>query len=1090
MKVRARNATRLGTGEVFSVETTPLVQYKVMFPSPPVKTFYEHELQRVLLPPGVLVQTRYGTGCITRATSQAGAGLYSYEVDFSTGVPPKVLREDAILRVHRGIDGTLSPVPSHLVDGATIGSFLNAYYFRYCLPTDPRFQAICHGRIDAFPHQMSVIERVLSTYPVRFLLCDEVGLGKTIEALAVVKELALQNIIHRAIIIVPANLVNQWMFELESKFNLDFVMYDGEKVKQLRAAYPGTNPWSVHPRVVTSLHFARREENARALKEISHDLAIFDEAHHLRRYQGTGQSHKKTKSYDLGEIVCRQARFVLLLTATPMQLNPFELFSLVSLLDEALFPKYADFITFKDKIAHFNLVLKNMDRYRRLNIFEQKYTLGMLHELLRGDARFPDDDAIVAALVSHRAGFKDLVFGKMRERHLLSKVMIRNKKRHVLKGFLPRRQTRIVLIEPTRDELEVYTAIRLYITNVYQRALEEKNPATGFVMVTMQRLLASSTQALRKTIEKRINTLREVQVRVLKQRATVEQDAASMTEQEHGAKIAEIEKTLSRIDEDVPLLGEYQRKLGSLSRDSKAGALVDLVRDLIAKEQDVKVIVFTQFIRTLSYLRRVVEASIKGIQTGVFHGQLSKDAKDVEVERFKTSKGAPYVFFSTEAGGEGRNFQFCHVVVNYDLPWNPMKLEQRIGRVDRLGQDHDVQIYNFAMKDTIEEHIVNILSQRILVFQELVGELEPVLIGFEEELQHAILASSSNVGVDVQFKLLDHKLTETLKQVQDHRATMQDLIMEMDSKEFLDDETLACAIELNYYSALEKFARHEASRPGAPVALSPVLDSVLTARAGSREVAGTFNRVSALRSERLDFFNLGHPFIESLIDQALAVDMAGSIGWIIDTTSQVRAAGELSSIAKPGTYLVALNVLDYSGVAARRQLVVEAFKVTGEGCEPAGTLDTGPFLEYLLGAPRIDTPVPGDSETLPWTRFHEENAHLMALLVRERSESWLAENNELHRKMQASEQRYHDFKSKKLRDEIAQYEFLKAEKTTATGDPDPKAVKTLEAKVAKVEEAMLNERDMHAGRMKEIEASFSRAGVSSFMLAVARVKVG
>nr|MDO8119638.1 helicase-related protein [Candidatus Sigynarchaeota archaeon] len=616
-----------------------------------------------------------------------------------------------------------------------------------------------------------------------------------------------------------ANLVEQWKYELESKFNLDFTVYDGNAIKSLKLAFPGINPWTVHPRILTSLHFARRDVNREQLKDIFFDIAVFDEAHHLRRYRGTSDAiYRKTKNYELGETLCTRSRFVLFLTATPMQLDAFELFSLVQLLDPALFPKYADFTAFKEKVMQYNFLIRDFSKFPRMNVFEKNFMADLVEELLPKTSHFAgSQESIKRTLMGRVPALKEEITSIVREKHMLSKIMIRNKKKHVFRGFMPKRLTKIVLVQPTREELEVYHAIRLYITNVYQRSLQEGNNATGFVMVVFQRLLASSHFALRKTVQDRIAKLREVQVKLLSLRAKVEQDAATMTEEEYKTKIKEIEKKNTSIDEDVPLLTDYNAKLVALNHDSKASALIDLIKDIAKDESsDMKVLLFTQFIRTLNYLKHVIETSIPGIEVGVFHGKLTKEQKDIEVDRFKSASGKQFIILSTEAGGEGRNFQFCHVIVNYDLPWNPMKLEQRIGRVDRIGQDKDVKIYNFALKDTVEENIVEILSERIFAFQEIVGELEPILVDFEQDIEHAILSSRNDDELDLRFEMIGSKVSAQLKNVQDHRAAMQDIVMEMESKDVLDDPAYACNIELNYDRLLQTFILeviHELQQP-------------------------------------------------------------------------------------------------------------------------------------------------------------------------------------------------------------------------------------------------------------------------------------
>ncbi|MFX0098324.1 MAG: DEAD/DEAH box helicase [Candidatus Hodarchaeota archaeon] len=420
MKVIARNDKKLGVGEIYAAINDQNPSYKVLFTNPPIKLLYPHELHRISIPNGTLVKTRYGIGRIIHIEEKEPDKLYRYNIEFFKKKVTKMLKEDAILKIIPGFKPDL--LHPEFIAGHLAGYFLNAYNFRYCLPTDPQYQAICHGRIEAFPHQIGVINHVLSTYPSRFLLCDEVGLGKTIEACAILKELFLRNIIHRAIIVVPANLVPQWKFELESKFNLHFKIYDGKCLKELKNDFPELNPWTIHPRIITSLHFARRDENRELLKDVFFDMAIFDEAHHLRRYHSATGSHRRTKNYDLGETMSNNSRLALFLTATPLQLDPFELFSLIELLDPALFPKYSTFLDFKEKISHYNLVLANLNRFGKLNVFERNYMISTIMEILNGDDWDHSKESIQQSLYTRDPKLRKEIIQKIHDRHLLSKI--------------------------------------------------------------------------------------------------------------------------------------------------------------------------------------------------------------------------------------------------------------------------------------------------------------------------------------------------------------------------------------------------------------------------------------------------------------------------------------------------------------------------------------------------------------------------------------------------------------------------------------------------------------------------------------------
>ncbi|MBD3186179.1 hypothetical protein GF325_05070, partial [Candidatus Bathyarchaeota archaeon] len=472
MKVFIRNNQKLGLGEIFRIVKEEVGSYyKVVFQGSPVKVFYNHELIHAEIPAGMLVKTTYGIGRILDSPKSDADGYFHYEIEFMNPRVKKNLKETVIKKIMPGVRQVKDLNPGLIIPSQIHGLFITGYFLDYILPTDSRFQAICHGRIEAFPYQISVINQVLGNYPSRFLLCDEVGLGKTIEACAVLKELSLRKIVNRAIIIVPASLVLQWKFELESKFNLDFTVFDGSLIRKLKRDNANLNPWKTKRMILTSLQLARRDEHRKLIKEVNFDIAIFDEAHHLRRYHNSSGSHRKTKNYELGEAVASKAGVVLLLTATPMQLNPFELFSLIKLLDPAMFPKYSDFMEFKEKISHYNFLLRNFEKFPKLNVFEKEFMINSIIELFDQESWEINENNIKNGLYRREGWLRQKLVGKITEKHLLSNILIRNKKKHAFHGKLPKRKIKIVLIEPNPEEIEVYNALRQYITHVYQRSM-------------------------------------------------------------------------------------------------------------------------------------------------------------------------------------------------------------------------------------------------------------------------------------------------------------------------------------------------------------------------------------------------------------------------------------------------------------------------------------------------------------------------------------------------------------------------------------------------------------------------------------------
>ncbi|MFX0098325.1 MAG: helicase-related protein [Candidatus Hodarchaeota archaeon] len=677
----------------------------------------------------------------------------------------------------------------------------------------------------------------------------------------------------------------------------------------------------------------------------------------------------------------------------------------------------------------------------------------------------------------------------------------------MFEGKLPKRKTRIILIEPTEEELKIYNDIRLYITKVYQRALEEGNSATGFVMVSFQKLLASSHFALRKTISKRITTLREHQIKLMQKRAHLEKNPLEIeNEKEYKIKMKVLDDQIQVIDEDIPILHDYLERLESLKIDSKALALKDLLEKAREKEGKTKIIVFTQFIRTLLYLKSFLEKSFPDINVTVFHGKLSKDEKNIAVERFKSSNDNITVLISTEAGGEGRNFQFCHNMVNYDLPWNPMKLEQRIGRIDRIGQVYDVNIFNFALKGTVEERVCQLLSERIFTFQEIVGELEPILVDFNDDIEKAIFASNTELG-ELKFQVLEDKLSQTLQKIHDHRASMQDFIMEMKSKQVLKDDSLTCKLDFSYYDILKDFSLNlvKETRDGKDELISALHETYKYRNAFSfeelkkgiysikddlveEEYIGTFERKIALSNERLEFFNLGHPFIEKIIDSALNIDVSKKIGIVVTNPKELERSIPNAGASDNKAYFILANSIDKSGVISQKQLLFNVYSLGENGLsEISSVVNPKELLDYMVTCNDIINANFSD-------RIKDMHKNIVSLikLNNQRTKTflsgiepeWKEANKIYHDKMVAKEKHYHGYQEKKLRDEILQFKFLLNEKKESKKEKDQKAVKTLEGKIKKVKDAISIVKVDHEKRLKEIQETFNRIDITWTLLSI------
>ncbi|MEW6662061.1 MAG: SNF2-related protein [Bacillota bacterium] len=459
-----------------------------------------------------------------------------------------------------------------------------------------------------FDYQIRAVKEVLQQMRGRALLCDEVGLGKTIEAALVVSEYLLRGLARKVLILCPSSLVEQWAEEFRSKFNLSFTLFDDLSFQQ----HP--NPWQAFDQVIASLDTVKREPHRSKVLATFFDIVVVDEAHRCR--------NRSTMNWTF--INQLQKKYILLLTATPIQNDLEELFNLITLLRPG--------------------------QLETATSFARNF-------ITRGDRMKPKD---------------------VQRLHFLTReVMIRNKRSSV--GIsLPRRAAETIQVSLSSPETALYEGVTEFVRRQY--GAKGTSGSNQMVLKTLQREVGSSPQAILPTLEKM---------------------AAS-------AKDANNQRQL--------------RELLTLGREirgfSKGEALIRLLRAL----RERKVIVFTGFRQTQEALAKLcLEA---GIPVALFHGQMRRLEKEEAINRFAAD--IP-VLISTESGGEGRNLQFCHTMINFDLPWNPMRIEQRIGRIHRIGQTNKVHIYNLAAAGTIEEKILNLLDTKINLFELVVGELDMIL---------------------------------------------------------------------------------------------------------------------------------------------------------------------------------------------------------------------------------------------------------------------------------------------------------------------------------------------------------------------------
>ena len=732
-----------------------------------------------------------------------------------------------------------------------------------------------HIGVDIQTHQVAVVHKVISNYPHRFLLCDEVGLGKTIEAGMVLKELRARGGAQRVLAIVPPSIVRQWQFEMKSKFNEVFSVLDTSTVRYLENRGHSGNPFAFQESVLCSSGWIANPKWAELCVAVDWDLIILDEAHHARRHRSGETTRLYRLIRDLAEPRYFSRRAMLFLTATPMQLDTHELYSLVELIDPALFPSE----------EHFERHCREAPGLSQLAEILSKHGFPLPDEdpdeTVRKVAKWLELDKDMARKrLTAGSEERNALIAEMADRHLLSEVMIRNRKA-VVGGFMPRAASRWS-VELTVEERTALQAVEEYVEFGFKLAEGAHNSTLGFVMVTFQKLMASSIAAIKESLSKRRERVQRADSgssesdAELEERLGYDDNASEVVGAAGGGHLDESKAELALLDRAIAFLDR-------VTVDSKARVLIEELSKLFDDDLGTKVLLFTQFRETQRFLAEQLTAEGWGVN--VFHGQMSPQEKDNSVERFRNGTG-PQVLISTEAGGEGRNFQFCHILVNYDLPWNPMRVEQRIGRVDRFGQEHAVSIFNLWVKDTIEERVLDVLEKRIKVFEETVGGLDPILGDTESDITRILRIAGQKQ--EEAFKEFGRQMEDRVRRARAAESQLGDFIMDTKSYRKEIAERIAGQPSPIGNDDLERFigqlladARTYIKRRGDIYELTfngEILESERKYLAGRQNLSAVFRADHRPDSEDIEFMAFGHPIVDSITAKVLAEDYEGVTG--------------------------------------------------------------------------------------------------------------------------------------------------------------------------------------------------------------------
>jgi len=543
-------------------------------------------------------------------------------------------------------------------------------------------------------YQYRPMLKMLNSPNNRLLIADEVGLGKTIEAGMIFKEISKRDNVDIALIVVPSSLTLKWKEEMLLRFDEEF---DILKTNQFRAFLKEYEQYSDSKvfvkKMIISYHTLRDEEIREYLRHTSLyiDILIMDEAHSFR--------NNETSTFEGAALITGLSEHILFLTATPVQNKLSDLFNILSLLDEE---------SFLDEDYFEKSIRPNALIHRVVSNLKNQIELENIQKLIKDvdrDYLYLNDhqrslfDTFLDEKELSKEGRIDYI-KRFTDADNLSYIINRTKKKDVGK-FIPRKAVSQT-VKGTQEEIAFYEEVIDFVKLLFQ--FKNPNIPSGFITIMPERMASSCMLASIESFQE-MRRSRKLYVGDFDDR---DEELIDMDIQEF---------LLEKLDVLIA------KGLAIGEKDSKYDAFEQLVDGL--KEKDVeKMIVFSFFKKTLSYLEN--KLTKKGIRVGKIDGDLSPEERYEKINDFRQNKFD--ILLSSEVGSEGLDMQFCNVVVNYDLPWNPMRVEQRIGRIDRIGQTAEkLLIFNLCIEGTVEDRILNRLYSKLNIFENSIGELEPIL---------------------------------------------------------------------------------------------------------------------------------------------------------------------------------------------------------------------------------------------------------------------------------------------------------------------------------------------------------------------------
>ncbi|MEB2275534.1 DEAD/DEAH box helicase [Bacillus sp. ILBB4] len=552
-------------------------------------------------------------------------------------------------------------------------------------------RALGNKNVIPLPHQIeAVYGRMLQMPQVRFLLADDPGAGKTIMAGMLIRELKARRSADRVLILVPPLVLKQWQQELFEKFGESFTIITRSTLKEDSTK----NPFLERDFILSSIYWAARDDIKSLVIEADFDLVIVDEAHKMAAYTtgGKNKKTKRTKIYQLGESILRNSKHCLLLTATPHKGDMENFRHLMKLVDRDIFSSISINETLKDKANPFII--------RRLK---------------------------------------------------------ENLKQFDGSPLFPKRTTSTIKYHLSKKELELYEDVTQYVKDHFNRAMNRGNNSTAFAMMLLQRRLSSSIEAIYSSLNRRkerltllledvthLETAAQPSIWEDYDEATLEEQELIETESERVVDTVDLEELIVEIQELESLIAHASY----IRHHYVERKYVELENTLFGKggllKNGEKILIFTESTDTLYYLEQ--KLSEHGLRIAKIVGKYSMDERRRQVEMFKEDVS---IMLATDAGGESINLQFCNQMINYDIPWNPNKLEQRMGRVHRIGQKNEVFVFNLVASNTREGDVLSTLLQKMeqmrkdlghdLVYDFIGDRIEEKLADLPTLMQKAIL---------------------------------------------------------------------------------------------------------------------------------------------------------------------------------------------------------------------------------------------------------------------------------------------------------------------------------------------------------------